>query len=310
MIQLITILILYWRISSLADNMWLWHDMGLVQIIAIVYGYGGAYGKLSKISPPKRLLTGFIIIGLVFQILVAVIFQSIVYFYTLSEPWFCSITDNNPSCFNRTEEGAIMNVLPNPKCDFQECAPNYLLHVIDTNLSRCDLYEFGEDELYEHYVTQALFLFTSFQYVTVGIVFSSGKPFRRPIYMNPVFVVTSAILTGINLLFLFLENDGIYSAFEMVYWPENIADGLEENSVELSPLPTISDKDYSYYRPVLFAIAVGHFLCSIIVEEILNLLKFWWKNREKKQETIPYQIIERKMKTISVWPSSIRSEKI
>ena len=43
--------------------MWLWHDMGLVQIIAIVYGYGGAYGKLSKISPPKRLLTGFIIIG-------------------------------------------------------------------------------------------------------------------------------------------------------------------------------------------------------------------------------------------------------
>ena len=68
--------------------------------------------------------------------------------------------------------------------------------------------------------------------------------------MNPVFVVTSAILTGINLLFLFLENDGIYSAFEMVYWPENIADGLEENSVELSPLPTISDKDYSYYRPV------------------------------------------------------------
>ena len=92
-------------------------------------------------------------------------FQIAVYFYTVSEPWFCSITDNSPSCFNRTADGAILNVLPNPKCSYQTCDEyGNIFQPINTNMSRCDEYEFGDDELYEHYVTQALFLFTSFQF--------------------------------------------------------------------------------------------------------------------------------------------------
>ena len=164
MTQLITILILYWRISSLADNMWLWHDMAIVQLLAMVFGLGGAANKLSKRAPPRRLFTGSNILSLFCHIFICSGFQIAVYFFTVSEPWFCSITDNSPSCFNRTSDGAILNILPNPKCDYQDCDEhNNIFQSIKTNMSRCDEYEYGEDELYEHFVTQTLFLFTSFQ---------------------------------------------------------------------------------------------------------------------------------------------------
>ena len=58
MIQLMTLLILYWRLSSLADNMWLWHDMAIVQVIAMLFGLVGPYQRLSKRAPPRRLFTG------------------------------------------------------------------------------------------------------------------------------------------------------------------------------------------------------------------------------------------------------------
>ena len=119
MIQLITILILYWRVSSLADNMWLWHDMAIVQLLAMVFGLVGANEALSKQKPPVRLFNGTTLASLSIQILLCGSFQVAVYFYTVSQPWFCSITDGFPSCFNRTSDGAILAVLPNPKCDFQ-----------------------------------------------------------------------------------------------------------------------------------------------------------------------------------------------
>lgn len=82
MIQLVTILILYWRISSLADNMWLWHDMAIVQLIAIVFGFVEPYRKLSASSPPRRLFTLTTIVSLSVHILTCVGFQVAVYFFT------------------------------------------------------------------------------------------------------------------------------------------------------------------------------------------------------------------------------------
>lgn len=80
----------------------------------------GAHERLSERKPPVRLFTGTTLLSLSIQILLCACFQILVYFYTVSQPWFCSITDQFPTCFNRTSDGAILNILPNPKCDYQE----------------------------------------------------------------------------------------------------------------------------------------------------------------------------------------------
>lgn len=115
-------------------------------------------------------------------------------------------------------------------------------------MTRCDEYEFGDDELYEHYVTQSLFLFTSFQYVTMGIIFSSGKPFRMPVYTNVFMMAVVIVLTICNLVFLLLKNDKISDAYEMTYWPENLADNDTEVVVEA--LPAVYDEEYGSFRPM------------------------------------------------------------
>ena len=80
----------------------------------------GANETLSIRKPPVRLFTGTTLLSLSIQIILCAGFQILVYFYTVSQPWFCSITDQFPTCFNRTSDGAILSILPDPKCDYQE----------------------------------------------------------------------------------------------------------------------------------------------------------------------------------------------
>ena len=83
----------------------------------------------------------------------------------------------------------------------------------------------------------------------MAMTFSNGAPFRQPLYKNYLLLPVLAILTIINLVFLLVDSQRIFDMYEMTYWPENLAEGLEENSVELAPLPAIDDPDYGYFRP-------------------------------------------------------------
>ena len=94
----------------------------------------GPHEKISVQPPQNRLLTGRAFVSILSHIAFMALAQFFVYDLTISQPWFCSVTDGHPDCFAYSEEGLIESILPNPKCDFQECVPL----TFETNLTRCD----------------------------------------------------------------------------------------------------------------------------------------------------------------------------
>lgn len=65
----------------------------------------------------------------------------------------------------------------------------------------------------------AIFLVSSFQYITVAAVFSVGPPFRQPIYTNPMLLTSLTILTCFSLFFLFVKQGFFFDLLGLVEFP-------------------------------------------------------------------------------------------
>lgn len=65
----------------------------------------------------------------------------------------------------------------------------------------------------------ALFLVSSFQYITVAAVFSVGPPFRQPIYTNPMLLTSLTTLTCLSLYFLFMRGGFFFELLGLVEFP-------------------------------------------------------------------------------------------
>ena len=117
--------------------------------------------------------------SLISHLLVCVIFQIGVYFYTNNQEWFCSLSDSYPPCYDclapknctdvpylidKPNNGTISNI-PR-RFDVEKCENG-------------DEDERGELIVSTH-ITASLFLFSCFQYIIMAFVFSVGEPFRQP----------------------------------------------------------------------------------------------------------------------------------
>ncbi|WFD44339.1 hypothetical protein MPSI1_003006 [Malassezia psittaci] len=65
----------------------------------------------------------------------------------------------------------------------------------------------------------AIFLVSSFQYVTVAAVFSVGPPFRMPIYTNPMLLLSLSALALLSTYFLFVQSGFFYDLLGLVHFP-------------------------------------------------------------------------------------------
>jgi len=65
----------------------------------------------------------------------------------------------------------------------------------------------------------ALFLVSSFQYLTVAAVFSVGPPFRQPMYTNPMLMASLTILSLFSLFFLFVRSGFFFELMGLVHFP-------------------------------------------------------------------------------------------
>lgn len=67
----------------------------------------------------------------------------------------------------------------------------------------------------------AMYLFTCMQYLTCCLCFSISKPFRKPIYTNPLFLISVAIMGVYQTYMLLFANDTNKDLFHLVDIPES-----------------------------------------------------------------------------------------
>lgn len=73
--QFLSVSLLYWIASNVADFQFLYIDLFLITLLAVVFGYTEAADELDPTPPPTRILSPDSVLSLVCQILVMAVFQ-------------------------------------------------------------------------------------------------------------------------------------------------------------------------------------------------------------------------------------------
>ncbi|UYV65156.1 POLR3A [Cordylochernes scorpioides] len=79
-----------------------------------------------------------------------------------------------------------------------------------------------DDSIFPNYANTVIFLITIFQYVTQGMIFSKGAPFRKPIYRSYLYAIALFLITGCNVFLFFNPFPKLSKYFQMQYWPLDI----------------------------------------------------------------------------------------
>lgn len=103
----------------------------------------------------------------------------------------------------------------------------------------------NDDKNFLSYENYAVFAVSTFQYITMAVVFSKGKPYRKPLYTNIPFSFSLFIMTVVC----------IYIALYPAQWVINILELL---------MPPVFDGRYA-----ILWIALVCFLCCIIAEDFV-----------------------------------------
>ncbi|KAG9509642.1 putative cation-transporting ATPase 13A5, partial [Fragariocoptes setiger] len=142
------------------------------------------------------------------------------------------------------------------------------------------------------YDNYAIFAVSVFQYVTLAIVFSKGKPYRRPLCTNYLFMATIILMTALTVALLLIPP----------YW--NV------------PYVTLDVVDVPlYFKCTMIVIALAHFCIAMIGERFIVDRMIFRKSKKllealgSKSNGTHFEQVERKSKGIE-WLKEATSEKI
>ncbi|XP_066922539.1 polyamine-transporting ATPase 13A3-like isoform X1 [Clytia hemisphaerica] len=134
------------------------------------------------------------------------------------------------------------------------------------------------------YENTILFTLTCYQYIFVALVFSVGKPFRKPFYTNILLLLSGLVLLG-------------FTTFLATGPPKEVRDLF--SLLQMKP-------EGSYYY-VFFGLIAGNLLVSVFVEYVLmetDIMKDWLNYEDKKQLT-KYQQIQKEIFHDDTWYKSL-----
>ncbi|KAI1713225.1 e1-E2 ATPase domain-containing protein [Ditylenchus destructor] len=168
-IQFVSVLILYYVGTSFSDFQFLYIDLVLVTIVSLFFGYTHSSKKLHQRPPPTRLLSWNSIISIIAQISIAFIFQLVALLYTMQLPWFIPFKSFAQLPENQKDNG-----------------PFSLLRMSQEGT--------------------AIFLVSTFQYISLCFVNSKGQPYRKPLWTNLPLCASILIGYPAQLLHIFLSS--------------------------------------------------------------------------------------------------------
>lgn len=174
-IQYFSVTLLYSILSNLGDFQFLFIDLAIILVVVFTMSLNPAWKELVAQRPPSGLISGALLFSVLSQIVISVGFQSLGFFwvkqYKECDPYSDVCNTTRSACWNSS-------------------------HLYNgTELDSCKI---------QNYENTTVFFISSFQYLTVAVAFSKGKPFRQPCYKNYFFVI-SVIILYVFILFIMLH---------------------------------------------------------------------------------------------------------
>lgn len=190
--EYINTLLLYWQRNIFGNNQWLIHDFAIVFVIFFTMSSTPAYPKLAPYRPPGQMISPPMLFSVIFNVLFTIALHTYAFLMVQNQPWY-SKNDIYSACDpgNESLNKNLTSVLINERTKIN----------------------------YESFESTTLWLITSVHLVIFAFIFSKGKPFRKPLYTNYLFVVVLIIETAFNIFFIFADFPRIYLDLELVCTP-------------------------------------------------------------------------------------------
>lgn len=122
-----------------------------------------------------------------------------------------------------------------------------------------------------------IFTISSFQYITLALVFSKGKPYRKTIFSNLGFILATIILLIFSVYLALIPSEFVRDFFKLV-------------------VPASFD-----FRLVLVCIAAVYFALSFLTENIF--IDCLVEKKLSRDPTTKYSLIENELKLNTKWPT-------
>ncbi|TPX32624.1 hypothetical protein SmJEL517_g04278 [Synchytrium microbalum] len=174
--------------STLSSNQYLFDDLAIVLVLALLMLYTGPAKHLIADRPTEDLFSPIILASIGGQILICVLFYAGVTVLSRIQPWFCPTS----IALSRLNLDTWQPV--DPSADISTSYPCYFINP-PTDVS------FADGLLISSQENVVTWLFTHFQYVIVALAFSVATSYRKPFYTNLPYlaymIFISAVLTMI-----------------------------------------------------------------------------------------------------------------
>ncbi|XP_046747691.1 polyamine-transporting ATPase 13A3-like [Diprion similis] len=143
-------------------------------------------------------------------------------------------------------------------------------------------FKYSEKVGYTCYQNYSVFCVSMFQYITMAVVFSRGRPYRKPIYTNTAFTMSILLLIGICVYITLYPANWVVSALQLILPP-----------------------DYKWRFGILVLACANFFVCLFFESFVIEFLiekklrpRFYRPEKSKKQ----YLVIGQYLKNTLTWP--------
>ncbi|XP_070609984.1 polyamine-transporting ATPase 13A3 isoform X4 [Erythrolamprus reginae] len=190
-IQYLSVTLLYSVQSNLGDFQFLFIDLAIILVLVFTMSLNPAWKELVAQRPPSGLISGALLCSVLSQMVICLAFQVLGFLWVKQQPWYETWSPSSDACN------------------------------LSANASQPGNHSLPEDEHnIQNYENTTLFLLSAFQYITIAVVFSKGRPFRQPCYRNYLFVASVGALYAFALALLLHPVAAIESFLELVCVPE------------------------------------------------------------------------------------------
>ncbi|XP_051900723.1 polyamine-transporting ATPase 13A3-like [Pristis pectinata] len=264
MIQYVSVLILYYISSNLGNWEFLYEDLFITSAIAITMSRNKAYEHLVPQRPNANLVSPQLLISVLMHIGLCSTFQLMGFLLVQIQPWY-----------NSWDQGA------------QACASNDTFYGVPTSQQRNSSGVFNMQWKISNYINTTVFFVSVFQYITIAFVFSLGKPFRKPISTNYLFLAVLGTLYLFTLFLMLFPSSSLDTFFEFVCVPY-------------------------IWRIYILLMVIAHFVLSVFLEEMVtNNPRLWnWLSRVycPSASLVRHKRLHQELQNDPSWPPVTMSE--